>query len=274
MPILLRNYLDFEVDLKSNEKQSLPIFHVCPRDKMLEYLKYDRILIEEICNVFKTKILYTFYGASKYVSSQTFKNTSIGDDSVCLIMNLEQCTSIAHIYPLDTGLASGTVPGTRQYIIPWEQIKNKLDLGNDLTRVNKLILHCFNGFEEYIDGAIVVKDNEVLGRYIADSGISHIDDLHKIMKDASTGDERRYFVEVLFEEKMDLRPDRLIGVITSADLLESPLYIEQMERYRMKSTIIDNSLYYPSSFEPNLDTERKLRKISTEFTKNKLAQIK
>src|SRR5687767_8274848 len=118
MPELLRNYLDFQSELESGEQVSLPLFHVCTQDEAIKYLTQHKIFDKEICDVFSKRIIYTFYGASKYRSGKTFNNQSNGERSVCLILGIDFCEKIFRIYPLDTGLATGKVKGGREYIIP------------------------------------------------------------------------------------------------------------------------------------------------------------
>lgn len=272
MPKLLNEYLDFDIELSPEDEKCLPLYHVCSQDEMLTYLMDKKIVVAEECNVLHRKILYTFYGASKYNSGKTFINTSKGDVSVCMVLDINHCTSITNIYPLDTGLASGTVPGTREYFIPWEKIEKKLDLGNQKSRINKIILHCFENIESYIDGNLVIEGDAVKAKFMAPGDISNIDDLHTILKDLSTGDERRYCVEVLFEEELDLMPKLLIAVIASQNLLKNSRYLARLDEYRMTGVILKNNLHYPTSFKPNLDVERKLTEISKEFSKKRLME--
>jgi len=271
MPYLLIKYLDFDAELAVKEEKSLPLFHVCSQDKLLESLNAGKIVERKECNVFKKNIIYTFYGASKYNSGNNFNNVSAGDNSACLILNIDHCINIHSIYPLDTGLASGTVAEARQYIIPWNTIQKKLNLGRQRSRINKLILHCFETIEDYIDGTVVKNNNQVKAKYIAPNTISHINDLHNIIKDQSVGDKRRYFVEVLFENEIELIPGLLIGTIASTNLLQTSDYLSLLKKFRIEKNVLDNSLFYPSSLLANGKIEEEITNISITFSKKRLA---
>lgn len=267
MPEQLRKHLDFDITLDPGDQQELYIFHVCSQDKLLKYLANDRITETIVCNVFGKRIIYTFYGASKYKSGNLWANVSTGSQSVCMIMNLQQCTGIMSIYPFDTGIASGKVEAVRKYLQDWDELKIKLDLGDVKERINKFILHCFESLEDYVKGTYK-RDGELSLKAKLENidSISHISDVHKIILDQTKADERRYCVEVLFENEMEIRPGLLIGVITQASLLNDKKFKELFIRYKISGFIKDNSLFYPSAASTNNEIENEIKEMTIELS--------
>ncbi len=267
MPQQLRKYLDFNVPLETEDQKQLYIFHVCSQDNLLKYLDDCKITETVVCDVFKKKIIYTFYGASKYKSSNLWANVSNGSRSVCMILDISHCTNIMSIYPFDTGIASGTVSAVRNYLQPWEELKNKLDLGNVKERINKFILHCFESLEDYIKGEYKRKGELTLRSKIKDvHSITHISDVHRIILDQTIADERRYCVEVLFDEELSLRPGLLAGVIIPQSLLKDEVFKKLFKKYKIDGLIREHSLFYPSSASINNNIENEIKIMTIDFS--------
>jgi hypothetical protein len=274
MPDRLRYHLDFKVKLKPGDRLELPLFHVCKENTLMTYLENEEIVETEKCEVFEKKIIYSFYGASKYKTGKKWKNASRGDKSACLILDIKYCSGITNIYPFDTGIASGKVNDVREYIHRWEELKTKLDLGIERDRINKFILHCFSSLEDYINGNYVEKKKyELEAKLTAPDSLSHVSDVHKIILDQSIADERRYCMEVLLGETHPLKPDLVKGVIVSHSLLEKKdvPFKEMLIKYRMKRFILNNSLFYPSSLDVNEKIEEEMKRISIDLSIKMLA---
>lgn len=270
MPEGLRHYLDYNVELNEEDKTYLPLFHICRRKDLMDYLREEKIQATEICDVLEKKIIYTFYGASKYITSETLNAESIGDHSVCLIFNTEHCHNILSIYPFDSGAASGKVKGVRPYPISWEKLKKEFDLGDRITRINRFILHCFMTLEDYISGIYKVTVPGTLdAKYPAPETVSQIIDMPKIITDYKRTDDRSYCVEVLFEDILEFTPDVIKGVIASKELLEKEDYLALIGKYRVeKDYLLEHSLYYPSSATVmNRDLEIGIKQRTIEFSK-------
>lgn len=273
MPKRLKEYLDF-LELEGPDNINLPLFHVCTQDKLMDYLSERKIIESKECEVFQKKIIYTFYGASKYKGKEITKVGSVGDRSVCLILDIEHCPNIISIYPLDTGVASGTVEDIRPYPIKWDRIKGKMNLGNQKSRINAFILNCFMTLEDYIDGKYLkalIDETKLNSKFDAPSDVSQFSDMHKIITDQSIGDNRRYCFEVHFDCELEIKPQLVKGVIVSSDLLLNKSFKALLEKYRVDETVGGNSLFYPSSVESNYDIEEFMKDISIKFTKSILA---
>ncbi|MBO9573561.1 MAG: hypothetical protein J7497_15340, partial [Chitinophagaceae bacterium] len=253
MPQEFQRYLDFLPELEQCDQTELPLFHVCSYDNLVTYLSQARISEEKICNVFNKRIIYAFYGASKYKSANLFKNASVGDQSVCIILDIRHCNNISKIYPFDSGAASGTLDSIREYLMRWKELQVKLDLGDRRERINKFILHCFKSLDDYVKGKFdempaKTGDKKTLKAKIEDPVIfSHVSDVHGIILDNTLTDNRRYFVEVLFETDIQLMPEVIQGVIIPTALFNAQKFKELLKKYRMENFIKENNLVYPSS---------------------------
>lgn len=258
-------HLDFDMKLEECDKYNLPLYHLCTQDQLISYLKNKFILPsdQEETGFDDKDIVFTYYGASKFSKNETTSIVSKADYSTCIIIDSNNCGNILQMYPFDSGFIYGKHPKSRATIMDWERIKKRLNLGELIDRLNKVILLCFTDIESYIDGKLVVKDGKIVAKYTAPKLLTHISDLHRILKDDNIGDDRRHCFEVHFEDKFDLNPSSLINIIASIEiLLEIAPIAEEFD------IDLDKSLMYPSSEEVNNEIDKLIKRKTIIYSKD------
>jgi hypothetical protein len=175
---------------------------------------------------------------------------------------------VYRIYPIDTGVFSGKTPEFRPALMNWETIKDKLNLGNRLDRINKMALLCFENLHSYVKGEVstqvVGKSNiQVIAKYTSPPVISHVEDTHHLMLDQSFADERRFCYEVQFHEEMTLVPDNVLQIIAYSGLLQGGHFEKLTGKYRV---VLEDSLLYPSAVTTNYEIGQFIKDISKNYT--------
>lgn len=266
---LLTEYLDFKVDIEDHETMLLPLFHNCSQKEMLTALNRKQLLApSKECDVFDEKIVYTFYGVSRYISNKAFNEASDNNITCCIIIDSAHCADVIRIYPFDSGTMANKDKFFRDPPIPWEALKDSMNLGHLFSRINKLILLCYPDLEHYLKSEFEIEPQTktiiVKGKYPWSPLMADIEDLYKVMRDLTTADERRFNYEVQFKDELPIYPDNVLGFVASATIIKAMREDKYFNKYRVH---VDNGLFYPKkAFEANNTIGKAIKDLTEDFT--------
>lgn len=218
----------------------------------------------EACNRFKEKIIYTFYGVSKFVIHNTKPEASKKNLTACIILESTKCIGIVRIYPFDSGAISGEGP-SHPKLIEWEKLKEDMNLGSRLSRINKLMLFCYPSLDNYVKGEFEIDEEtgikKIKGKYKEKESIEDVEDLRRMMRSLTLADDRIFNYEVQFKEKLELLPEAVVGFVVRAKIMDE--MIKHHKRYVVPAA---HGFYYPSSLETNYDVGQWIKAKTKDFT--------
>lgn len=175
---------------------SLPLLHTCDAfgfRNMLQDLK----LIPQECDVFNSKLLYTYYGVPSYRIN--FNNATVNTAyyPVCLILDSTKINQFHKMYPFDSGAFIKKSEIKEQFFHSKTNIVD-FELDADISSAKKVIKTFYETNENYIDENPISKsfnamDFEALGYQNLISN-----------QQSSKVDNRASSIEIIFNEDIVL----------------------------------------------------------------------
>lgn len=138
-------------NILSNETQnidSLPLLHTCDAFAFRSILE-ELVLKPTMCDVFKTNLLYTYYGLPSYRTSYDKPTSSASNYMICFILESENTSNVSKVFPFDSGA-----------FVKYETIKDsyfhkntKIDdfeLSGNINSAKRIIKTFYSSNENYI----------------------------------------------------------------------------------------------------------------------------
>lgn len=199
---------------KSNvEFELLPLFHTCDGYDAGEHIKNSAIKTSDVCEVFKEKLTYLFYGRPAYKYSLPEGSTENLEFYACsFVFRAEKIEDVKRIFPFDTGaLHHGFL---KNFINPKADVA-KFEVEPDVRRIADIVLRFHGGNENYL------KRNTKSGQFDPlDFESLAFERMHNAQSWDKT-DERRVTIEVQAGDVVDLTGSTLEALILPRGMVSS-----------------------------------------------------
>lgn len=218
---------------------SLPLLHTCDAFSFRSILD-NGALMPQLCDVFSSDLLYTYYGIPSYRTNYGMATTNPALHMICIILNSEKLDEIYKIYPFDSGAFEKLPLMKETFFHP----KNKIldfEVDNSLDGAKRVIKTFYETNENYVEQrpkatqrfnslAFEAQNYQTL--------ISH--------KGNSILDDRASSIEIIFDKKIPLTKETVKQVIIPNSFKD-----DEYNRDLIKDKLnIDNPIGY-STFRGN-----------------------
>lgn len=189
-----------------NDIISLPLLHTCDAFSLRSILD-NMALIPQLCDVFSTDLLYTYYGIPSYRSNYKMATSNPAFHMICIILDAEKMKEFYKVYPFDSG-AFEKLPSMKElYFHP----KNKIldfELENSIVGAKKVIKTFYETNDNYL------KQQPKVSKKFSQFDFEAICYQSLISKtDNSVLDDRSSSIEVIFDKKIILSKDTVKQII-------------------------------------------------------------
>jgi hypothetical protein len=185
---------------------SLPLLHTCDAFAFRSILD-NGALIPQMCDVFSSDLLYTYYGIPSYRTNYSLATTNPAMHMICIILNSEEIDEIYKIYPFDSGAFERLPLMKETFFHP----KNKIldfEVENSLNGAKKVIKTFYETNDNYV--AQRPKVNKKFNE-LAFEAINY----HTLISEKGNSilDDRASSIEIIFDKNIPLTKNTVKQII-------------------------------------------------------------